>query len=279
MLNIQIKNTLDRLNEIIEASYSDIAPSNFLKNELRRMVVIHGLRYLSDEDGSAAWIGEKYVASMKQSLEEEYLCYHDFERFSPLLKNKSNIGSQIYASCNSQIEYFLKEFGMFDFLKKINIKNVSVNSSVNISDFDLQTPLRRYLIGTGNLFPIDEKNLVIHPNMFFIQINPWRYGSDHPFLSRDLVRCPYLYWNKFSDKDMWNYWVDLVSLSAAENIDKPVRSSGFRPESFYNNQELTDSIKQQLLLGHKLVPTRYNTLEAETESFDFMELSDFLESL
>ncbi len=124
------------------------------------------------------------------------------------------------------------------------------------------------MIGIGCLYPIDQDNMITHKNLNFIQANPWRYGSDYPFLSRDLIRCPYHYQDKIDEEDMWDYWSDILALLAAENSFNKIRSFKFRPEGFYDNSLLDDKVKEQLYLGRKLIPRRYVELEPRIEPFD-----------
>ncbi len=115
----RIEKRLEELDDDIEGLESDIAPKDFLKDEIRRIIVIRGLHELYNEDKNINWIDKRHLNYLQESLEDEYLCYFETERFQKITKYNKSSWKAIYAGCNSQIESFLIENGFEEFIKSI----------------------------------------------------------------------------------------------------------------------------------------------------------------
>ena len=208
---------------------------------------------------------------MTKILELEYQCYFKTEESLLLINDShSHWWEKTYAGCNSQIEKFLEKMGLDSVLEKLGFTHDFIKPVNEIYASELDEVVRKYLIAIGFIYPVDDEKVVVHPNMLFAQFNENRYSGDSPFLSRDLIRGPYVYYDQllldFSDQDIWDYWKDLVALSIADKAINPARSFHCKPER--KSQE--EGIKKQLELGRKLTPQRYIELEPELESFNWI---------
>ncbi len=244
------------------SSGSALAPQQFLEAELRRslnttMVMFPGIDF-----------SDVSLTIYKQHLEEEYACYFTPEAFLPELNEKrTNWWQMIYAGCNAQIEHFLVKNKLGEALEKLGFSD-EINPVKKIPKSELTEPLRKYLQGIGYLFPAGE-DLLVHPNLLYAQLGHNR-GGDSPFLTRDLIRCPYHacnyddWWDELKEEEMWDYWKDLACLAAT---DYPTHKL-YRPENFHGKK---DEINQKCLeLGRKLVPARYLELQPRMEPFEWI---------
>lgn len=243
------------------SSSSALAPQQFLEPELRRilntfMVDYPGMTFVDSD-----------LATFKQNLEEEYLCYYTPETFLPTLnERRTSWLRMVYAGCNAQIEGFLLNNNFSMVLEKLGFGE-KIEPVKKISKSELTEPLRKYLQGIGYLFPSGE-DLLVHPNMLYAQLGR-SHGRDSPFLTRDLIRCPYHvcshWWGELKEEELWGYWKDLACLAAT---DYPTHKL-YRPDDFHGKR---DAETQQCLdLGRKLVPARYLELQPKMEAFDWVD--------
>lgn len=236
---------------------SSYAPSEFLEPELRRRINWDAVIYDPPPDP------EKFLASLMPRLEKEYRCYFERDTFVKDLK-PGFWWKYVYAGCNAQIEIFLSKCGLGEAAEKLHSWPETIHPR------ELSEPLRRYLIGIGYLYPADEQTLAIHPNFLFAQLGmETTYSTaDSPFLTRDLIRCPYHavggnFVHDLSDMELWGYWKDLVALS----MGRPSEYEFYRPEHFRGTEPLGKELQNDLELGRKFVPARYRELEPRLEQF------------
>lgn len=256
----QYREKLDLDQKIKElSSSSTIAPQRFLEPELRRLlntviVVFPG----------AAFIDDDFII-YKKYLEANYSCYFTPEAFLPELNEKRTYWWQsVYAGCNAQIEHFLSENKFADALEKLGFGE-KIEPVKKIPKLDLNEPIRKYLIGIGYLFPSGE-DLLIHPNMLYAQLGHTCYGGDSPFLTRDLIRCPYHWWNELKEEELWRYWKDLACLAFTDFPEYKL----YFPDEFRGQKEKDAETQQCLELGRKLVPSRYLELQPIMEQFEWV---------
>lgn len=246
--------------KIKELSNSAVAPSQFLEAELRRTTNI----YMAVFPGTT--FTDTDLKIFKQELEEEYLCYFTPETFLPALNERRiKWWQRIYAGCNAQIEWFLAEHNFGEALEKLGFGE-QIAPVKQIPKSELNGQIRKYLQGIGYLFPSGE-NLLVHPNMLYAQLGR-HHGGDSPFLTRDLVRCPYYvctnYFHQLKEEEFWDYWKDLVSLAFTDFPEYKL----YLPKDFHGER---DALTQQCLdLGQKLVPARYLELQPKIEPFEWI---------
>ncbi len=247
--------------KIKELSSSALAPQQFLEPELRRilntfLVVYPGTTFVDSN-----------LAIFKQNLEEEYLCYFAPETFlSTLNERRTRWWQMVYAGCNAQIEGFLVENKLGETLEKLGFSE-KINPVKKIPKSELNEPVRKYLQGIGYLFPSGE-DLFVHPNMLYAQLGH-SHGKDSPFLTRDLIRCPYhacsYRWGELKEEEFWDYWKDLACLAATDYPEYKLYS----PENFHGKRDA--ETQQCLELGQKLVPSRYLELPPKMEPLDWID--------
>ncbi|MEK6969125.1 MAG: hypothetical protein AABW48_01725 [Nanoarchaeota archaeon] len=258
------KSVLDQ--KIKEASSnSAVAPQQFLEAELRRVLNAALIRF----PGIA--FSDHNLTIYKQNLEKEYLCYFAPETFLPELnKRRTSWWQRVYAGCNAEIEYFLFENKLGEALEKLGFGE-KIKPVKQIPKSELTEPIRNYLQGIGYLFPAGE-DLLVHPNMLYAQLSP-NHGKDSPFLTRDLIRCPYHACNdnydydhwQLNDEELWDYWKDLVCLAFTDFPEHKLYS----PKDFHGEK---DEITQHCLdLGRKLIPSRYLELQPKIEAFEWID--------
>lgn len=240
------------------------APAEFLEAELRRLVNWYLVIPCGMKPAEAT---ERFFGDRVKELEQEYRCYFERDEFVRNLK-PSYHWKFTYAGCNAQIEYFLIENGLAAISEKLHLwpKTIALK--------ELPDPLRRYFIGIGYFYPLDNQTLVVHPNLLFGQLGMGATfrTADSSFLTRDLIRCPYHvadYWGwgeeVLSDHDLWNYWKNLLALS----IGYLPEYIHYRPEHLRGKEPLTKELKEHLELGRKFVPTRYVELEPKIDHFEW----------
>lgn len=247
--------------KIKELSSSALAPQQFLEPELRRilntfMVVYPGMTFVDSN-----------LAIFKENLEEEYLCYFTPETFLPTLNERRTTWWQmVYAGCNAQIEGFLLDNNLGKVLEKLGFGE-KIAPVKQIPKSELNESIRKYLQGIGYLYPSGE-NLLVHPNMLYAQRGHSR-GGDSPFLTRDLIRCPYHvcshWWGELKEEEFWDYWKDLACLAATDYPEYKLYS----PENFHGKRDA--ETQKCLELGQKLVPARYLELRPKMEAFEWVD--------
>ncbi|MBI2581588.1 hypothetical protein HYV87_00480 [Candidatus Woesearchaeota archaeon] len=237
------------------------APSDFLENELRRLtnwyMVFSRLR--GDE------IDAHFLSGLVESLEIEYRCYFERNKFVRKLE-PSSFWKFTYAGCNGQIEGFLEEQGLDVALQKL------YRWPKTIEKKELSDRLRRYFIGIGYLYPLDEETLAVHQNFLFGQLGTQTTfrTADSSFLTRDLIRCPYHEAQydreeKLSDPELWNYWKDLLALS----IGRLPQYVYYSPKHLRGEEDPTKLVKNRLRIGRRFAPSRYLELEPKIDIFEW----------
>lgn len=237
------------------------APSDFLENELRRLTnwqaVFSRLRDLE--------VTDLYLSGCRETLEREYQCYFARDKFVQDLE-PSSFWKFTYAGCNSQIEFFLLENELEEALEKL------CRWPKTIGKEELSGPLRRYFMGIGYLYPLDENILAVHPNLLFSQSSTGTTFRtfDSSFLTRDMTRCPYHEAQyepeePLSDLEMWDYWKDLLALSMAR-LPQYIH---YFPEHLRGQESLTQPLKDHLKVGRRFVPRRYIELEPKIDPFEW----------
>ncbi len=251
------------------SQHSAKAPPEFLDAELRRSINM----YIACNKNRIPLLDfDIYFEDVRNSLEREYQCYFETEKFMDNLQ-PTHWWQFTYAGCNAQIEEFLRENGFGKALE--TIWDVIENSpGRTIPNTALPDTLRRYLIEIGYLFP-QENAVIVHPNMLFGQLTTeTTYATiDSPFLTRDLIRCPYhaeiqswsSSWNSVqsSDQELWGYWKDLLALSLVRIPEHFL----YTPKHFRKEEPLSSELQRFLDLGRKFVPARYVALEPGIEAF------------
>lgn len=272
------------------------APAEFLEAELRRYInrdLVIFPRYCPSENSAASFSRDvedwskaldrsQERGSLREKLEREYQCYFKpddiMKELQPAFWWKST-----YAGCNAQIELFLLENGLGEVTGALWAEGLAKGIGQWEEKYFFggapdspRDNLRRYLIGIGYLYPRAGGEVKVHPNLLFGQDgHSATYATmDSPFLTRDLIRCPYHEvlnsgWqddNPLSDSELWCYWKDLVALSLAQLPEYILYTTGhLRGKDNHRN----DVIAPALELGRKFVPQRYVELEPQIEKFEW----------
>lgn len=251
------------------------APTEFLEPELRRLFNRDIIRYEIKEEEI-----EPFLVGTLISLEEEYHYYFKQEEIITSVR-PSHWWEFTYAGCNGQIEDFLTRNG-FNYIQKLlweteggvkegikHLEDELSNSSLNPE----RVCLKQYLISIGYLYPITEEAIKVHPNLLYGQraTETTFRTKDSPFLTRDLIRGPYLdithnFKTKLTNKERWEYWKDLLALSIARLPEEMIYSL----EHFKNKKGRDmDVIIPRLELGRIFMPKRYTKLVPIIEPFDW----------
>lgn len=251
-----------------QSQHSAKAPAEFLEAEFRRSVNRDIVRFGPLEPPFSS---NKYFENIKDIIEQEYQCYFEQEKFLKDLQ-PAHLWQFTYAGCNAQIEWFLRENGFGEALETL-WDVIESSPTRTISNTALPHTIRRYLIGIGYLYPTTTDAVLVHPNMLLGQLGisaPYA-TADSPFLTRDLIRCPYLAeeygWMSplLSDQEQWDYWKDLLALSLAGLPEHIL----YRPEHFRKEKPFPSEQQAYLDCGRKLVPQRYIAQEPKIEVFDW----------
>ncbi len=269
MLQILDAQVLDSLDQKIKqySQHSTKAPAEFLESEFRRSVNKYMVRFGPLEPRFSS---DRYFENIKDCIEREYQCYFETEKFLETLR-PSHWWKFTYAGCNAQIEHFLIEN---DFAKALETIGDAIETSPTrtISNTALPDTIRRYLIGIGYLYPSAVDTDVVHSNMLLgqLEVNTPYATMDSPFLTRDLIRCPYhavldKYTKPLSDHELWEYWKDILALSLAGLPEHIL----YRPEHFRKEEPFPSEQQAYLDIGRKLVPQRYVALEHKIETFSW----------
>lgn len=263
---------LESLDQKIKqhSQHSTKAPVEFLEAELRRKVNRYMICFGPLEPRFSS---DRYFENNKDCIEREYQCYFEPKNFLENLQ-PAHWWQFTYAGCNAQIEEFLLENGFGKALETL-WDVIESSPTGTISNSALPDPIRRYLIGIGYLYPSTVDTVVVHSNLLLGQLTmnaPYATG-DSPFLTRDLIRCPYhevhddigMVTRQLSDHELWDYWKDLLALSLADFPEYDLYMS----KQFRKEEPL--SLEQQAYLdfGRKLVPQRYIESEAKIETFEW----------
>jgi hypothetical protein len=94
------------------------------------------------------------------------------------------------------------------------------------------------------------------------QFRPGGAGGDTPFLTRDLIRAPYLAVErerKLTGEKMWEFWRTLVTLAYAGLPEYEIPHIG----------DTSGKYNEYLQHGARLVPKRYLELHPVVETFDW----------
>ncbi|MBW2965438.1 hypothetical protein KY363_08325 [Candidatus Woesearchaeota archaeon] len=241
-----------------EALMSD-APTDFMDAELRRAANMVLLKRPDAE------LGKGFLEQQRTLLEKEYQAYFNTHEFQKELQ--PGFWKPVYAGCNSQVEHFLMDSGFGQTLDLL-VSAIGQGPDTRIPQKDIPERLLLYLVGIGYLYPQDNEVLV-HRNMVLAQVSPYRYSADSPFLTRDLIRCPYFearsYEKLMSPEQAWHYWQDLVSMSIAGLPEY----NYYYPADFKSGH-VDEKLKPYLELGRKLTPKRYTELEPMIERFNWV---------
>lgn len=240
---------------------SRLAPKEFLLPEMRRFWNISLLEYPHFD------IRESDFRQVREMLETEYMCYFETEKFRKQCEC-TTWWKRTYAGCNSQIEYFLLNEGLGDAAEKLGFGE-EFNPLKEIGKKELPKKIWRYLAGIGFLYPKGNR-LIVHPNMLLGQNNSALSAGDSPFLTRDLIRCPYHEEHDggiLEENELWDYWKDLAALSIARLPECIL----YRVEDFRNPEKRSDKIKNHLELGKKFLPQRYIELKPKMEKFEWVD--------
>lgn len=259
-----LEENLDMVEKKIKrfSQKSKLAPSEFLDSELKRFMNIWALRW-------PEYRNDDLFNYFLKEAEDDYLCYFETKKYKKTLDPTA--WWITYAGSNSQIERFLIKNNLAEALQKLGFSEPFklVNK---IAKNDLPETILKYLIGLCYLYPSSKKNLIIHPNMLMAQRRRILYSADSPFLSRDLIRCPYHFVSdpyhpiKLSDKEIWKYGCDLIALTLG-SLPPYIH---YRPEHFKDASSIeNENILDHLRVGKRLIPKRYTTLEAEMEKFEW----------
>lgn len=265
-MNVQRKlKSIDRIISSL-SSTSKIAPPEFLDAELRRMAnrfIIRDVRFGYRDSFSI----KASLPEMIPKLEQEYLCYFERTKFERKFQPRNDAWKFIYAGCNAQIEFFLRDHGFNKFLSAVGFTKKTYHPVREIANKKMSDTLRRYMTGIGYLYP-EEDSSFVHPNLLWGQT---RTGNiDSSFLTRDLIRCPYFEApklsgeNTISDAKLWDYWRDLAALSTS---DLPEYRC-YHADQFLSGK-VRPEISPYLRLGRRLVPQRYVEKEAQAEQFEW----------
>lgn len=272
------------------------APAEFLEAELRRYInrdfVIFPRSYPREdsaagfskdlEDWSKELDRSQESGSLRKKLESEYQCYFEPEKIIEELRPAS-WWKFTYAGCNAEIERFLLENGLEEaadtFWEEGLAKGIQwweKKDFFEMTGSSSRDNLRRYFIGIGYLYPQQGGGIKIHPNLLFGQLSMGAtYATmDSPFLTRDLIRCPYHEvlnrgWGEeapLSDSELWEYWKALVALSLGGLPHYILYTVGHLRG---NDMDRNDVIAPTLELGRKFVPQRYVELEPQIEKFEW----------
>jgi hypothetical protein len=277
---------LQKLDQKIEqwSHTSSQAPQPFLEAECRReinrcLIIPPPIRRL-DDALLDKFFPDHFFQQVLQDLEGEYLCYFAPEQFAEKVQEDwrgTLEWKYVYGGCSAQIEGFLKENGLEEVMEKLGVGE-TFHPVQEIRKKDIPEGIRRYFIGIGYLYPEQEK-LLVHPNLLMAQRTRFRYSVDSPFLSRDLIRCPYheAYdgWGNppLTDQELWQYWSDLVGLSLAGlpeaklYFPKDLRNKHDRD---YHMIDIGDRHRPLLRLGKQLVPQRYIEVQQRIEQFSWI---------
>ena len=242
---------------------SKLAPKEFLEEELRRIInqiILKEIKWINFEKVSA-YFNDNFFRRYKEELEIDFVNYFD-PKNSEIIDNPLRNWKPTYAGCNGQIEWFLRENGLEENIEKL-VRGAEIEPS------ELPTRLKKYFIGIGYLYPTEDK-LIVHPNLQLAQIIPYFYSMDSTFLTRDLIRCPYheSNYSNLTDKELWQYWTDLVALSMI----------GLIPHTLYLAEDFKtkENFDSFLEVGKKLTPNRYVKLEPKIEKFDWLLPEEFI---
>jgi len=257
--------------------HSKIAPDEFLHNELKRRFnyeVYNTSREILD-------ISDTIFQFLKESIEMEFGCYYNHETFIQTQFFDSN-HRHLLAGYNNQIERFLGEHSK-EFEGAFHQMGWEYDSS-RITRFKKAEPFRfdsiseiaaRHLIATGCLYPLDNKNVIRHPN--FVMGHCHRFGFyDSPFLNRDYIRAAYFH----ADADFdgiylepiktWEFWQDLACLSAALPVSRGYYKRDFEARDkaqlcknsyYHQNEDGWVPALHWITIGKELLPARYLTLQ------------------
>jgi len=246
-------------------------PQEFIEPELRRFVNLRWL-LLGPEK-----INNAFFDYAIEEIEQDYLCYFETEKYKSSLW-PTGWWQFTYAGCNNQIERFLIENDIGEALQKLGFTE-QFDPVCEMPKKELPKSILRYFIGIGYLYP-SGKNVIVHPNMLIGQQRRATYSADSPFLSRDLIRCPYHSvlndWgsavneeknnSKLSDKELWGYWGNLVALTFG-GLPEFIH---YKPSYFKNQKSIKNKdLLYHLQIGKRLVPKRYTQLEPEIEKFEW----------
>jgi hypothetical protein len=267
----ELEKKFDKLDAVIKklSKTSKKAPSEFIQAELRRWANTFLVKY------SGTDYAERYLADDVEAIEEDYACYFETNKFKRRLKQTS-WWKYTYAGCNGQIEFFLDDHGLDKLLEKLGLSS-PFKPVRSVPASEINEPLRRYFIGIGYLYPQGE-TMLLHPNALFGQ-KTGRMSADSPFLSRDLIRCPYheaLHGNigdALNDPELWQYWTDLCALTLA---GLP-QYTHYSPAHLRGEKFIVPDIRGRkrdyspyLEYGRKLVPERYKSVGYKIENFEWV---------
>ena len=273
----------ERLDQKIKnASQSSAkAPAAFLEAELRRwlnsFITVYTKKTTPRSDRELDFSNHE-LEGLREKLEADYQCYFEPEKFAESVR-PSSWWKFTYAGCNAEIEHFLLENGLEEAAETLwsarlpaGIQQWEEKEFFKGLHGSPRDNLRRYFIGIGYLYPQPDGNVKVHPNLLFgQQATETTYATmDSPFLTRDLIRCPYHEaegWKKpLSDAELWKYWQDLLALSLAGLPEHILYlSENFRGEDNYQSEIIVPTLK----LGRTFVPQRYVELEPHIEKFEW----------
>ncbi len=252
---------------------SSKAPADFLEAELRRWINVLKL------PNSNYVLSEENWKQMVSDLEQEYRCYFERDLFVPTLKQKNWNFKFIYAGCNSQIEEALDQRGLQEALTVLGCNHSPCQIVGEVPRESLREDVAAYLVGIGYLFPVGDV-LKTHSNLVWGQLAHSHFSIDSPFLTRDLIRCPYHWLLKhdaseplLSLNEAWEYWKDLCALSLSkirENVMYSPSNFKKRDTLEYSSDMQERDIFAHLQYGQKLIPQRYCELKAKIEPFEWV---------
>lgn len=253
---------LDRKIEEL-ANKSKDAPKEFLVPEMRRFLSMLLGRY------PHFMFYENDFHQIMESMETEYKCYFETDNFRKECEC-TRWWKRTYAGCNSQIEGFLADRNLRGALEKMGFTEKEFNPKTEIGKDEIPGVIRRYLACIGFLYPADDK-LIVHPNMLLGQNGHALSEGDSPFLTRDIIRCPYHEESyggrggRLKENELWDYWKDLATLSIARLPEHIF----YDAEHFREPSKRSKIIKEHLAAGRKLIPQRYVELKPKIEEFEW----------
>lgn len=284
---IDVRNFLEeglpRVEEVIAKTSSQVAPDEFLHNELRRRVNYNLYHFL---DGAFYIPSGDYLQRLIENIEHEYQCYFDHENFLRKYDQFQMRHDHLLAGINNQIEGFITREGnvenYYTAMEKMGL--VAEGGFSAFCSFDppeqfssnlLEDNFRKYLIGIGLLYPLDENTVIRHPNFVMGHVFSFSFHADAPLLNRDHIRAPYHYARspdevEMTDAEMWNFWQDLACLSMVLT-----RSRGYYAKYFkdrdnalvhlrYHGDEWEKALPW-IELGKRLLPERYLSLDYDVD--------------